>query len=439
MFANREEGGKELAQRLMSLSTEEPIVLGLPRGGVPVAVEVARSLGTHADVLVVRKLGVPGNPEFGFGAVGEGGVAVVDHALVSRLGLDERVIDRIRTAEELEVDRRVSNYRRGSPAPELAGRTVIIVDDGIATGATVRTAVKLVHKRGARRIIVAAPVAAPGAVRMLSDVADEVVALEQPPDFRAVGFHYRDFDQLTDDQVTDALAAALPQGVATTVGFPGNIDTDVEVPAGAVRLAGHLVVPSHARGLVLFAHGSGSSRLSPRNLDVSEYLNERGIGTFLFDLLTDKEASVRANVFDISLLAERLVVAARWVAGLQAVQNPRLPLGFFGASTGGGAALLAAAEEPGLVEAVVSRGGHPDLAGSMLQQVQAPTLLIVGGADGHVLELNRAAAAAMTCQVEVVVVAGASHLFEEPGAMPRVCELAANWFTDAFSQWAVPS
>lgn len=428
MFVNREQGGSVLAQRLMPLAKEKPIVLGLPRGGVPVAVEVARALGTQVDVLVVRKMGVPGNPEFGFGAVGEGGVAVVDHDLVARLGLDERTTDRIQSAEEFEVDRRVAKYRVGHPAPDLGGRTVIVVDDGIATGATVRTAVELVRKRGARRIIVAAPVGAPSAVRMLGEVADEVVVVEQPSAFRAVGQHYEDFEQVTDDQVTDALAVAqreLPEKPEKTA---ASVDTEVQIPAGSVQLPGRLVIPAQAVGVVLFAHGSGSSRFSPRNVEVADYLHRRGIGTLLFDLLTDEEAAVRANVFDIGLLAERLSTAAKWVSRVPEVRSEGLPLGYFGASTGGGAALLAAAQDPEFVQAVVSRGGRPDLAGAMLPNVTVPTLLIVGGHDYQVLELNRAAANVMTCLVEMVVVPGATHLFEEPGAMLQVCEAAGDWF-----------
>jgi len=179
------------------------------------------------------------------------------------------------------------------------------------------------------------------------------------------------------------------------------------------------------KGIVLFAHGSGSSRLSPRNTMVAAALQQAGLATLLFDLLTDAEAAERSNVFDIPLLAERLDLAAGWVVDAAATRD--LPLGFFGASTGAAAALVAAAGRPD-VGAVVSRGGRPDLAGDALTQVKAPTLLIVGGADPVVLDLNRQVQRLMRCECRLEVVPGATHLFEEPGALEAVVALARIWF-----------
>ncbi|HSE27305.1 MAG TPA: hypothetical protein VLA95_03690 [Gemmatimonadales bacterium] len=203
---------------------------------------------------------------------------------------------------------------------------------------------------------------------------------------------------------------------------------NARVPVGRVTLGATLGVPAEPRGLVVFAHGSGSSRQSPRNRFVAEALNRRGIATVLADLLTEPEAESRGNVFDVELLAGRLREVARW--GLAEVGNA-LPLGYFGASTGAAAALIAAAEDPA-VAAIVSRGGRPDLAGPALANVTAPTLLIVGGADDVVLELNRQALAALRCRKALTIVPGATHLFEEPGALERVAALAGDWFADAF-------
>lgn len=195
----------------------------------------------------------------------------------------------------------------------------------------------------------------------------------------------------------------------------------------AVGLPGRLTLPESAKGLVLFAHGSGSSRFSPRNAYVASELHEAWIGTLLFDLLTPQEETDRANVFDIRLLADRLLAAVRFVA--DHAQTRHLPLGLFGASTGAAAALVAAAAEP-RVATVVSRGGRPDLAGAALRRVQAPTLLIVGSDDADVLRLNQQALAALTCEKRLAVVPGATHLFEEPGAIEEVARLAAEWFTN---------
>lgn len=201
----------------------------------------------------------------------------------------------------------------------------------------------------------------------------------------------------------------------------------------AVRIApmgldGLLCLPEPAAGIVLFAHGSGSSRFSPRNTYVARALQEAGLATLLFDLLTDEEAADRARVFDIPLLAERLAAATEWIAGQ--ADTSALPIGYFGASTGAAAALVATARGGRDIAAVVSRGGRPDLADTDLPQVRAPTLLIVGGADDVVLELNRMALARLTCEKKLAVVPGATHLFEEPGTLDEVIVLARDWFRD---------
>lgn len=199
-----------------------------------------------------------------------------------------------------------------------------------------------------------------------------------------------------------------------------------EPAIGEQALPGILTLPDPARGLVIFAHGSGSGRLSPRNAYVAEELNARGFATLLFDLLTEDEAADRRNIFDIGLLARRLVEAIDWAAD-QPDLAP-LPLGLFGASTGAAAALAAAARAPDRVAAVVSRGGRPDLAGPALPRVRAPVLLIVGGADAQVLALNREAQAQLSAPSDLRIVPGATHLFEEPGALGQVVSLAGDWF-----------
>ena len=209
----------------------------------------------------------------------------------------------------------------------------------------------------------------------------------------------------------------------------------VHVAAGAVALEGHLSLPEGARGVVLFAHGSGSSRHSPRNRYVAVRLNEARLATLQVDLLTSDEQAVDLSTarlrFDIPLLAERLVGATDWLT--QRPDTRHLRVGYFGASTGAGAALMAAAERQSVVVAVVSRGGRPDLAGPALIRVQAPTLLIVGGNDVPVIELNRQALARLRCETQFMIVPGATHLFEEPGALDEVARLACEWFERHFT------
>ena len=199
---------------------------------------------------------------------------------------------------------------------------------------------------------------------------------------------------------------------------------DVEI--GPLRLPGTLGAPRAATGIVLFAHGSGSGRFSPRNNFVAEAMREAGCATLLLDLLTEEEAHDRRNVFDIRLLAERLSMATAWVK--QEPETATLPVCYFGASTGAAAALVAAASGAWPIAAIVSRGGRPDLAGPDLARVEGPTLLIVGGADPVVLDLNREALGALRCEKQLVVVPGATHLFEEPGALEAVVDLAGDWF-----------
>jgi putative phosphoribosyl transferase len=207
--------------------------------------------------------------------------------------------------------------------------------------------------------------------------------------------------------------------------------TEVQIPAGRAVLSGNLTIPGNPVALVLFAHGSGSSRHSPRNQFVARTLNRAGLGTLLFDLLTPEEEALdihtREHRFNISLLAERLVHATNWARQQEETRDQRI--GYFGSSTGGAAALVGAAELPQDVGAVVSRGGRPDLAGDALPRVQAPTLLIVGGNDDIVIELNEMARDQMRCDVKLEIIPGATHLFEEPGALEQVAKLASDWFS----------
>lgn len=446
-FQDRLDAGQQLAERLLPLRGQDVVVLGLPRGGVPVADVVARALNAPLDVVMVRKLGVPTQPEFAMGAIAEDGARVVDERTVGLLRITPEEVAAVERHEQEVLSERAVRFREGREAVSLAGRTVVIVDDGVATGATARVACLTARRKGAARVIVAVPVAPPQVHSQIPE-ADEVVALVTPEPFRAVGLHYRDFSQTSDEQVVailddaarrssevaadpqrtrqDAVRAAPPNRPGTAV-----VSQDVAIPADQVQLAGHLTVPFADAPVVVFAHGSGSSRHSPRNRYVASVLQRSGLGTLLLDLLTPAEETDRGNVFDIGLLAGRLTAALAWVR--RQPHSTSSPIGLFGASTGAGAALRAAAEPGSRVSAVVSRGGRPDLAGPLLDRVEAPTLLIVGGSDPQVLELNRKAQAQLTCRNRLEVVAGATHLFEEPGTLEEAARLARDWFVEYLS------
>jgi len=429
-FRDREDAARQLAAALDEYRGTNPVVLAIPRGAVPMGRVLADALGGELDVVLVRKLGAPMNPELAIGAIDEQGtVMLAEHAPWT--GATDAFVEREAARQLQRIRDRRASYRPGQPPIALAGRTVIVVDDGLGTGWTRAGALRAVGVQGPAQVVCAVPVAARESLARVSRYADDVVCLATPHPFNAVSLYYRHFEADTDDEVIGVLAApartraqALEGGVSTDTAAPQVLD--VQIPAGRVTLDGDLTLPRAPHGLVVFAHGSGSSRHSRRNRQVAGALNARGLATLLFDLLTEDEDVDRAARFDIRLLARRLEAALDWVAGESACRD--LPLGLFGSSTGAAAALVVAAQRADRVAGVVSRGGRPDLAGAQsLADLRVPTLLIVGGADEQVLELNRAARAAMTVDAELVVVPGATHLFEEPGALEHVADVAGDW------------
>ncbi|MDQ3262754.1 MAG: phosphoribosyltransferase [Myxococcota bacterium] len=431
-FLDREEAGRQLAQVLVGYRHEDAVVLGLPRGGVPVAYEVASALEAPLDVWVVRKVGAPGHAEFGIGAVAEGGIVFLNPETLRDLGLTESDFHAVVQEKSAEVAHRVQLFRGGLPSPRLEGRTVILVDDGIATGGTIRAAIQSLRVAGPRRLVLAVPVAASQSLDDLAPLVDEVVCLHSTPELYAIGAWYDDFEQVPDREVLRLLEKSRRQRHAPSHTSAPFSPQEISIPIKEAQLEGILTGPSAPQGLVLFAHGSGSSRLSPRNNQVASMLHHYGLATLLFDLLTSDEETYDEETaelrFDIQLLAGRLVEVTDWARIAPLTRG--LPVGYFGSSTGAAAALVAAARRQGEISAVVSRGGRPDLAWDSLPEVRSPTLLIVGGEDQAVLELNQRAYARLRAPKQLVVVPGATHLFEEPGTLDEVARLAGEWFRE---------
>src|SRR6266568_2916036 len=375
-FADRDDAGRRLAARLEHLRGEPVVVLGLPRGGVPVASQVAQALGAALDVIVVRKLGVPFQPELGMGAVGEDGVRVINPAIIDRAGVPETEVAAVQAREQAAVEARAARYRAGRPRQPLDGRVAVVVDDGIATGSTARAACQIARALGAARVVLAVPVAPPGWQARIGADADELACVSTPRGFRAIGQFYARFPQVSDDEVIACLECAA-------------------------------VPPSPAQASTVRAAAADDPPGREQEVD-------------------------RANVFDIGLLAGRLAEVTGWLRAQPRAAHAAI--GYFGASTGAAAALRAAAEPGAGIAAVVSRSGRPDLARPRLAAVTAPTLLIAGGRDDVVLDLNRRAQAELRCENHLAVVPGATHLFEEPGTLAAAAGLARDWFISHLTQ-----
>jgi putative phosphoribosyl transferase len=416
-FENRFQAGIILAEQLKPWASSHPLVLALPRGGVPVAYEIAKALQGELDLLLVKKIGVPGRRELALGAIAEQGKPYWNNEVLSLVDFPKSKL-KILSNEKLKELEEQSRILRGDRLRRpVADRVVILVDDGLATGATMIAAIECLKQQKPKKIIVAVPVGSRQAAESISELVDQIVISHIPDDLWSVGLWYQDFTQVSDLEVKELLS--VPFGV-----IPEGEDFEIEIRDDDVSLPGRLTLPPHARGVVVFAHGSGSTHMSPRNRRVAQALHNSGFGTLLFDLLTEQEGARRANVFDIDLLVHRLGVATAWLRERQRLSP--LPIGYFGASTGAAAALGAAAKDSSIF-AVVSRGGRPDLAKN-LPNVNSPTLLIVGGNDGAVITLNESAKRDLK-SAEIVIVPGAGHLFEEPGSLEKVMEYAVDWFS----------
>lgn len=346
------------------------------------ALEVSRALRAPLDVLLVRKIGAPHQKELAVAAVVEGKPEphiVLDEETLTATGATTEYVERQAKAELREIARRRQAYLHDRPSVSVTGRDVVLVDDGIATGTTVRAALKALQNQKPARLILAVPVAPKDTVEQLREQVDDLVCLAMPYPFGAIGYFFEDFHQLGDEEVISALNEADQWRSAAPVAASQPVtEQDVMLDLGDVSLPGVMQIPRNPQGVVVFAHGSGSSRLSTRNRQVADRLARAGFATLLFDLLTPEEDQNYSNRFAIALLKDRLMAATQWLT--QKFDPEVIPFGYFGASTGAAAALWAAAASDAKlpIRAVVSRGGRPDLVSSSnLHRVTSPTLLII--------------------------------------------------------------
>lgn len=421
MFADRRDAGRQLAQRIRQLRGPDVVVLGLPQGGVPVAAEVAAGLDAPLDVLVVRELGVPGRPGQTMGAVGEGGVRVVNRQVLHLAGVSSATLATAERVEREALRHQTAALRQGRPPMPLAGHTAVIVDDGLTTGESAQAACQMARLRGASRAIIAVPVAAAETVERLSHIADEVVCLDRRPSLGKVSEAYDDFSPVGDDEVGVALERAARQ----TAG-PRPVRRFMTIDADGAVLQADVFVPAQPKGAVIFAHGSSSSRYSPGNVFTARMFNDAGFATVLLDLLTPAEDLAHAPAADLELLAARLTAATRWVR--RQGWATAAPIGWFAAGVSAAAALSAAAAPNADVDAIVSWDGRLEISGERLSGVRAPTLLIAGGVDTRVLDLNRVAHSRLRCPSLLSIVPGAVHLLAETDIRDSAAEQACDWF-----------
>jgi putative phosphoribosyl transferase len=431
VFLDRADAGRRLAgvvRDRLRPAPDEVVVVGLSRGGVPVAREVARALDAPLDVMVVRKLGVPFQPELAMGAVAEDGGRYVDQGIVAAAGVTAEELAVAEQRERLEVGVRALRYRgRRRPLP-LSGRVAVLIDDGLATGATIMAACRTARTRGAREVVVAVPVSPSETLRKVAAEADEVLAVQVPRDFLSVGQWYRNFEQVTDEDVARCLAepaTARASSGSHAAPVPGSYPVQVSerlvtVQIDGIRLHGDLTLPAAATGLVVVADGGGEGRRDWHNRRLASKLTRVGLATALFDLLTAPERSWSVNRLDVELLAERLVMLT------QRVRADFPWIAYYGTGPGAAAILRVAARPDAELAALVARNGRLDLVTPWLAQVRAPTLLLVDHGDGGSLRRNKEGMAHLQCPNKLTVLPEPPAP-GETGRLDTAAEHATAW------------
>ena len=426
---DRRLGAAALIEELEPFMGAETVVIGLPAGGVAVAAEIAKAFQVPLDVCVVRKLRGPrDDASLGFGAIAEGGELVLDAASASRSGLGEGQIARLIAEREVEVRELVRRIRRGRAPVDLTGKTVVIVDDGSSTGNTARAALRSVKRRGARRMILALGLAPRATLDELAREADELLCAEVEPDANAANRAYQKLARIRADQIAELLGTERQEAPEPS---QRALRGPVRIRVADASLDGDLVLPLGATGIVLFAHGADQARHDKGHLLVSRALEHAGLATLVVDLLTPRERHLIMTPagrlsFGAEMLAGRLSATTSW-AREQPETSP-LTVGYFGTSLGAAAALLAAADPDNRVMAIAARACRPDLVERAIASLRVPTLLLVGERDPALLELNRRALERLRCTKRLSVVGGATHDFDEPGALEQVARRAAAWF-----------
>ncbi|OFZ18990.1 MAG: hypothetical protein A2X94_13660 [Bdellovibrionales bacterium GWB1_55_8] len=419
LFRDRHDAGKKLANWIKRhpkhQGTKDAVVLALGRGGMPVAYELARSMNTTLDYLGVDMIHAPSNPQLAIGAIAETAAEPsIQRGMAAALGISPDEMEQTVLHAAKREREAAEHFRKRRPLISVARRTVFLVNDGLCSETAALAAARYLQSLGAAKLVFATPIASTKTIEAIREDYDDVICLQKVLHFTSIAFWYEAFHEVTDQRVMSLLTQAGPVEVSES----GN---EVDISDGWLHLPGTLVVPGDAKGLVIFAHGVGSNGQNPMNRQIGSILNEAGFATLLFDLLTSDESSRPSDVYDIPLLAYRVVLATRcvrrWV-------DPKMPVGYFGTATGAAAALWAASQLGDEIFALVLRDARPDLAKAALPLVIAPTLLLIPENDDIALELNRQGAKRLAkCQVATV-----------PEEQEQMARLATRWYTNSLER-----
>jgi putative phosphoribosyl transferase len=430
-FRDRTDAGQQLAGQLERFRGSDAVVLAVPSGGVVVGSEVAKALGLRMDVVVVRAVRLQRDPSLVLAAVAEGGEQIIDDDAVEAI---EALPSELWTAlgsERAELARRVELYRLRRFHVDLHGFIAIVLLDVLSDPLEAALACRVARLRGARRVVLAAPIGTADIYTDLEEHADEITLLVAPDEVGDPLAHFERFPVVSDSVVLDHLDASverdgMPDPPLTSVDHVSDLRVEAVVMlSDGAALRGIVMLPHLATGVVVFVHGAGSDATSPRDEVVATALAEVGIASLRFDLLTEFERYRRLEI-DAHTMVERLAGVIAWIR--RQVDLRGLPLGLNGANSGIIGVLTLAAEPGADIVAIVSRGGRPDEFATSIHDVITPALFIVGGADESILEANRTTAMLIDAPSELSVIPGASHRFVEPGAMEMVAEITRDWF-----------
>jgi len=428
-FHNRVDAGRKLAEALVPIVKPPCVIAGIPRGGVAIAMPIVERFHLPLTVVYARKLTAPVAPEFAFGAIDEDGETIVEARSVAMLGLSPEDVARAKERVSKEIRRRMTTYGVPALGQYLPDTAVLLVDDGLATGLTMRAALQYARRHGAREIIVAVPCASESAAREFERAADRFVSLVVDPEFQAVGQYYKDFSPVSDDEVIAMLAAARepaarPRSTAST-----RDERIAFTTARGFALSGRLLLPASLgpHPVVVVAHGWGSSKESPRNVAVAEALRDRGVAAFLFDFTGHGDSEGRPEDSTQEQQVHDLCAALDTLEKVDDVDTRGVAV--MGASAGAAVAVLAAARDA-RISALALRSPNLTGAEASVSGVRVPTLLVVGEHDESIRDALVPLRGRFGGPTTLEVVAGGDHLFEDPGARARATAVTVAWLTD---------